>query len=184
MRLDETAILILQALQRNARASASELAQACGKSESAVRERLTSLQLAGTLRGYDVRLDWTALGLPLVAVVRARCDLRQVDQVMRRLEALPNVTHALLLTGPKPVEVGFRVRDVQQLDAIMQGHLVGLLQDLEVEVALQALVEPRSPTIPGALGLAESPASKVAQAPLLRDGHPRPAPRPHEPGQP
>lgn len=184
MRLDDTAILILQALQRNARATAAELAHACGKSESAVRERLSSLQLSGVLRGYDVRLDWAALGLPLVAVVRARCDLRQVEQVMRRLESVPNVTHALLLTGPKPVEVAFRVRDAQQLDAILQGHLLGLLQDLEVEVALQALVEPRSPTIPGALGATEATIQRAAAVPFVRDGQARPPPRPHEPGPP
>jgi DNA-binding Lrp family transcriptional regulator len=148
VRMDETNALILQSLQRNARMTMTELAQAVGRSESAVRERVTALELAGLLRGYQAQVDWAQAGLPTLAIVQARCDIKDIQEVARQLAAIPNVTRALLVTGPKPVMAMMRVRDLPHLEALLKQRFAdGQLKDMEVQVTMESLVERRAPVL-------------------------------------
>ncbi|MCA1818501.1 MAG: Lrp/AsnC family transcriptional regulator, partial [Halobacteriales archaeon] len=119
VRIDETNLRILQLLQRNARMTVAEMALGLGKSESTVRERINALELDGFLMGYQARVDWGRIGLPAVAVIRGGCDLNRVADVARQLSAMPNVTQALLLTGPRPIMAVLSVRDIQHLHSIL-----------------------------------------------------------------
>jgi DNA-binding Lrp family transcriptional regulator len=146
VRMDETNIRILQLLQANARMSVTDVAKAVGRSESTVRERITSMEMAGVLLRYEARVDWTQAGLPATAVLRARCDLARLPEVAKQLSAIPNVIRALLMTGPKPVFVMMRVRDLQQLHQILRDHIApGALSEVDAEIALDSLVERRPP---------------------------------------
>jgi Lrp/AsnC family transcriptional regulator, leucine-responsive regulatory protein len=148
VRIDDTNLKLLQLLQRNGRMTMTELAGAVGRSESTVRERVTALELAGFLQGYQARVDWAAVGLPASAVIRARCDISKIQEVAKQLANIPHVTRAMLLTGPKPVMAILRVRDIQHLHSILRERLAnGLLTDIEAEVAMESLVETRPPAV-------------------------------------
>jgi Lrp/AsnC family transcriptional regulator, leucine-responsive regulatory protein len=148
VRIDDTNLKLLQFLQRNGRMTMTELASAVGRSESTVRERVTALELAGFLQGYQARVDWSAVGLPASAVIRARCDINRIQEVAKQLANIPHVTRAMLLTGPKPVMAILRVRDIQHLHSILRERLAtGLLTDIEAEVAMESLVETRPPAV-------------------------------------
>jgi Lrp/AsnC family transcriptional regulator, leucine-responsive regulatory protein len=139
---------LLQLLQRNGRMTMTELASAVGRSESTVRERVTALELAGFLQGYQARVDWAAVGLPASAVIRARCDIARLPEVARTLASIPHVTRAMVITGPKPVLAILRVRDLQHLQSILRERLAsGLLSDVEAEIAMESLVESRPPAV-------------------------------------
>src|SRR5438067_16662 len=84
-RMDETNLRILQLLQKNARMSLTDLAQAVGRSESTVRERVTALELGGFLKGYEARVDWDQAGLPALAIMHARCDMNRIAEVAKQL---------------------------------------------------------------------------------------------------
>jgi Lrp/AsnC family transcriptional regulator, leucine-responsive regulatory protein len=145
-RVDEINLEILKQLQANGRMTIAELAQLVGRSESTVRERVTSLELAGILQGYEAKVDWAKAGLPAHAVVRAGCDLARIPQVARALRAVPHCTRALFLTGPKPILAILRVRDIQHLHSLLRdlGAVVGLT-DVEADIALECLVDQRPP---------------------------------------
>ena len=146
VRMDETNLQILQLLQNNARMTVTDVAKAVHRSESTVRERIGSLERAGVLLRYEARVDWAQAGLPATAVLRARCDLGQLPEVAKQLAAIPNVIRALLMTGPKPIFVMMRVRDLQQLHAILREHVApGALTEVDAEIALESLVERRPP---------------------------------------
>jgi len=160
VRIDDTNLKLLQLLQRNGRMTMTELAGAVSRSESTVRERVTALELAGFLQGYQARVDWAAVGLPASAVIRARCDMNHVQEVAKQLSDIPHVTRAMLLTGPKPVMAILRVRDIQHLHSILRDRLAnGMLSDIEAEVAMESLVETRPPTVADAMGSEAAPAS-------------------------
>lgn len=149
VRIDETNLRILQLLQRNARMTVAEIAHTIGRAESTVRERINALELDGFLMGYQARVDWARAGLPAIAVLRAACDLNRLNDVTRQLAAMPNVTQALLLTGPRPILVMLSVRDIQHLHSILVEHIsVGPLTSVEAEMALETLIEPRPPAPP------------------------------------
>jgi Lrp/AsnC family transcriptional regulator, leucine-responsive regulatory protein len=140
----------LQLLQRNARLSITDLAAAVGRSESTVRERVAALELGGYLKGYEARVDWAQVGLPASAVIRARCDMSRVQEVAKQLSAIPNVTRALLLTGPKQILAIVRVRDLQHLHQLLRERITsGALSDIETEIALESLVDHRPPLLYG-----------------------------------
>ncbi len=146
VRMDETNIRILQLLQQNARMTVTDVAKQVGRSESTVRERITSLEMAGVLLRYEARVDWAQAGLPATAVLRARCDLARLPEVSKQLSAIPNVIRAMLMTGPKPILVLMRVRDLQQLHAILREHVApGALTEVDAEISLESLVERRPP---------------------------------------
>ncbi|MFA5945004.1 MAG: Lrp/AsnC family transcriptional regulator [Candidatus Thermoplasmatota archaeon] len=146
--MDETNVKILQLLQKNARMTMTDLAQAVGRSESTVRERVESLELKGLLKGYQAQVDWDQAGLPALAVIQARCDMSRIQEVSQQLAAIPNVTRALLLTGPKPILAMLRVRDIQHLQSLLKERFAaGELSDIETQITLESLVDRRPPSL-------------------------------------
>lgn len=146
-RLDETNLQLLVLLQRSGRMSTVELARAVGRSESVVRERVASMELDGLLKGYEARVDWTRLGLPRQAIVRARAA-KPLAEVGARLAAIPHVTEVLHVTGNKPLVVHLRVRDVAHLAQVIAQRLEPAgLTDLDSEVAMESLLPLRPPAL-------------------------------------
>lgn len=150
VRMDETNLQILQLLQRNGRMSMTDLAHAVGRSESTVRERVMALELGGLLKGYQAQVNWDEAGLPALAIVRARCDLAKLQDLAAHLAAIPNVTRAMLMTGPNPVFVMLRVKDMAHLQQLLKTRFGDQgLEDVQVEIAIQSLVDRRPPSLPG-----------------------------------
>src|SRR5579884_3729523 len=67
--LDDLDLQILEALQRNARATFAELGAVVGLKPPAVHDRVKRLEARGFVRGYSAQLDSKLLGLELVAFV-------------------------------------------------------------------------------------------------------------------
>jgi DNA-binding Lrp family transcriptional regulator len=148
VRIDETNLQLLKLLQDNGRMTMTDLARAVGRSESTVRERVASLEEAGFLRGYQARVNWALAGLPSIAVIHARCELGQIPEVAKQLAAMPNVTLAVMTTGPRPILALLRVRDTAHLHSLLRESIAtGKLVDVEAEIALDALVEQRPPSV-------------------------------------
>lgn len=148
VRIDETNLRLLQLLQKNARMSTTDLARAVGRSESTVRERLMALELAGALRGYEARVDWNEVGLGTFVVIQARCNLSRVQDVAKQLAAIPNLTRALLMTGPKPILAMFRVRDMEHLQQLLKDRIAaGDLTEVETQIVIEELVDRRPPSL-------------------------------------
>lgn len=148
MYLDSTNLQILHRLARNGRTSIAELAQTVGRSESAVRERVAHLEAHGVIAGYGARLDLARVGLGMRATVRARIDPRRVEEVSRRLRAVPEVLEARFVTGRLSLWVDLCAPDMAALESIVARHIAPLdLEGLEVQVTLQTLVEARPPDI-------------------------------------
>jgi Lrp/AsnC family leucine-responsive transcriptional regulator len=163
MNMDETNLHLLRLLQEDGRMTVADLARAVARSESTVRERLDALEEKGVLTGYHAQVDWSKAGLPATAVVRARCDLNQLPAAKRALSSMPNVTRALFTTGPRPVLLHMRVRDIQHLQSLLREALgSGHLMDVEAEMAIESLVDARPP------GLAPAAVQQPAAEPLLR----------------
>ena len=70
--LDATDWRLLEALQRDGRASFAELARTVSMSPSAVTERVRRLEEAGVITGYAAVIDHERIGLPILAMVRLR----------------------------------------------------------------------------------------------------------------
>ena len=102
MRLDRIDYAILDHLQRDARATSGELAEAAGLSASPAHRRQKLLEEAGIIRRYVALLDQDQVGLPVSVFVSVRL-LAQTDEHLAAFESavaeLPEVMECYVMSG-------------------------------------------------------------------------------------
>src|SRR5437660_12901841 len=97
--LDETDMRILEALQRDGRASYAELARAVSMSASAVTERVRRLEESGVICGYSAVVDPGQLGLGILAFVRLRYPTGNYKPFHDLVATTPEIMEAHHVTG-------------------------------------------------------------------------------------
>lgn len=107
---------ILGALAKDSRQSFAALGERVGLSAPAVHERVKRLRASGVIRASSALLDGAALGKPFLAFVHVDAEGWGKGDLVKQLEALPEVEemhsvsgdHCLLLkirtTGPQDLE--------------------------------------------------------------------------------
>jgi Lrp/AsnC family transcriptional regulator, leucine-responsive regulatory protein len=91
MRMDDIDIKLIGLLQRDARLSNAQLAEAVGLTISSVHERVKKLERKGVITGYVARVDAERLGKGLLSFMRLSFSTmphESIDDVRARLAAL------------------------------------------------------------------------------------------------
>lgn len=121
--IDDTDRSILAILQQDARTSNAEIARRIGMAPSATLERLRKLEERGVIRGYEVRLDPLALGLPLLAFVFVRAEERvggtETADALAEIPAVQEVHH---VAGEDCFLVKVRAADPEALGQLLREH--------------------------------------------------------------
>ncbi|MEV1021906.1 Lrp/AsnC family transcriptional regulator [Streptomyces sp. NPDC050264] len=115
---DATDWLILQALQREGRASYAELARTVSMSASAVTERVRRLEEAGVIAGYAAVVVPERLGLPILAFVRLRYPNGNYKPFHDLVEATPEILEAHHVTGDDCFVIKVAARSMSHLEEI------------------------------------------------------------------
>ncbi|MGO8598364.1 Lrp/AsnC family transcriptional regulator [Rhizobium ruizarguesonis] len=97
--LDPTDIAIIEAMQENGRIAISELGRRVGLSQPAASERVKRLEDRGIIVGYSARIDPTALGIGMTAVLRLRTTHEHIKARLKQFAEMPQVMEVLRLTG-------------------------------------------------------------------------------------
>jgi DNA-binding Lrp family transcriptional regulator len=100
--VDETDLVILRELARDARLPNNTLAQRAGIAASTCLARVRSLRDRGVIRGYHADIDPAALGRPLQAMVavRLQADSRgHLRSFVAGMAQLPEVLNVFFLAG-------------------------------------------------------------------------------------
>jgi len=116
--LDRIDVVLMEALQKDGRASNKELAGKVGLAPSTTHGRLRRLQSSGVIRGVHADIDPDALGIGLEALVfiRLRTHTReQVSDAWIQLSALPEVVAAWYVGGDDDIVLHVAVRDTPHL---------------------------------------------------------------------
>ena len=126
--LDPTDIAILELLQNEGRIAIAELGRRVGLSQPATAERIKRLEERGVIDGYAARLNPTALGLTMTAIIRLRTTHEHIAACLALFATLPNVIEVYRLTGedcfflkvlvPKPEELEPIVDSVARYGAV------------------------------------------------------------------
>ena len=130
MKLDETDRQILKTLQRNAKLTTKELAQAVSLSPTPVFERQKRLEREGYIRKYVAVLDPEKLGLGLLVFCKVK--LKQInheiaDSFVRRVLLIPEVTECYNTSGAYDYLLKVRARDMKHY----QEFILSKLGDIE-----------------------------------------------------
>ena len=98
--LDGVDWALLEALQEDARLSYNELARRVHVSPPTVAQRVRRLENAGVITGYRATVDPTAVGRPVIALVRMKCyGPRCITVHPELLDDCPEVVEVVRLTG-------------------------------------------------------------------------------------
>ncbi|MBV9719091.1 MAG: Lrp/AsnC family transcriptional regulator [Candidatus Eremiobacteraeota bacterium] len=118
--LDELDLQILEALQRNARSTFTELASLVGLKAPAVHDRVKRLEQRGYIRGYSAHLDPERLGLHLTAFVSCYTtpDCSYHD-FTHRLSEMPEICEIHSVAGEESFICKVVTRSTQHLDELL-----------------------------------------------------------------
>jgi len=100
MKLDETDIQILKALQNDGRESASHIAEKVNVSVPTVTERIRKLQESGIILGFQTVIDPSSIGLDVAAIITIISGSSQYyREVTIAAEETPEVVQCFSTTG-------------------------------------------------------------------------------------
>lgn len=124
--LDKTDLLILKTLQRNAKLTTKELADAVSLSPTPVFERQKRLEKQGYIRKYVAVLDPEKLGLGLLVFCKVK--LKQInheiaDAFTHRILLIPEVTECYNTSGAYDYLLKVRARDMKHYQEFILSKL-------------------------------------------------------------
>ncbi|MEU6012203.1 Lrp/AsnC family transcriptional regulator [Streptomyces sp. NPDC047453] len=116
---------ILDVLQRDGRASFTDLARAVSMSASAVTERVRRLEEAGIISGYAAVVDPDKVGLMVMAFVRLRYPNSNYKPFHDLVKAMPEILEAHHVTGDDCFIIKVAARSMRHLEEV-SGRIGGL----------------------------------------------------------
>ena len=130
--LDETDLQILKTLQKNAKLTTKELADAVHLTPTPVFERQKRLEKKGYIKKYVAILDAEKLNLGLLVFCKVK--LKQInheiaDAFVRRIQRIPEVTECYNTSGAYDYLLKVRARDMKQYQEFVLNKL-GEIEDL------------------------------------------------------
>ena len=124
--LDETDLLILKTLQRNAKLTTKELADAVHLTPTPVFERQKRLEKKGYIKKYVAILDPEKLNLGLMIFCKVKLkhiNHEIADSFVRRIERIPEVTECYNTSGAYDYLLKVRARDMKQYQEFVLNKL-------------------------------------------------------------
>jgi Lrp/AsnC family transcriptional regulator, leucine-responsive regulatory protein len=114
---------LLRLLQKNPRASVSDLARRIKMSNPAVKERILRLEESGILAGYRLELNPKELGYELMAFVRIRPLPGHLAKVADLARATPEVAECHRITGEDCFILKVYLKEISALDLVLDRFL-------------------------------------------------------------
>ncbi|MBQ7180614.1 MAG: Lrp/AsnC family transcriptional regulator [Bacteroidaceae bacterium] len=131
-KLDKTDLMILRTLQKNAKLTTKELADAVNLTPTPVFERQKRLERQGYIKKYVAVLDPEKLDRALQVFVKVK--LKQInheiaDAFMRRIMRIPEVTECYNISGAYDYLLKVRAADMREYQEFVLNKL-GVIESL------------------------------------------------------
>lgn len=121
--------LILATLQKDARATLAEVADAAHLSVSQTQRRLKRLEKAGVITGYAARVDTAAVGLEVEAfaeVTLNRQDTKSVQRFHDAVRAIPEIIECHRVSGDADYLLRVVAPDLKGYSRLAQTTIVAI----------------------------------------------------------
>lgn len=120
---------IIAILQKNARATLAEIADAAHLSVSQTQRRLKRLEEAGVILGYVARVDATAVGLEVEAYAEVTLNRQDTDSVQRfhsAVQAIPEIIECHRVSGDADYLLRVVAADLKGYSRLAQTTIVAI----------------------------------------------------------
>jgi DNA-binding Lrp family transcriptional regulator len=138
-RLDATDLALLQLLQRDARKTNKDLADAVGIAQSTCLERIRALRSLGVIKGWHAEVDLAAIGRPLRAMVSVRLRPKTTASVrafQQEMLEVPEVLAVWTVTGADDFLVEVATHDVPHLREFVLDRVTGRSDVVDARTSL------------------------------------------------
>lgn len=139
MRLDATDLALLQLLQRDARKTNKDLADAVGIAQSTCLERIRALRSLGVIKGWHAEVDLAAIGRPLRAMINVRLRPKTTASVrafQQEMLGAPEVLAVWTVTGADDFLVEVATYDVARLREFVLDRVTGRSDVVDARTSL------------------------------------------------
>ena len=111
---------LLKLLEGNGRMSFAELAEHMNMSKTPVWKRVKALEEAGVIEGYRARLEPSALGFGLEAIIEVTLDFDAADDFERAVLRHPAIWRCHATTGESDYSLHVVARDMREMDDLIR----------------------------------------------------------------
>ncbi|MEM7204177.1 MAG: Lrp/AsnC family transcriptional regulator [Planctomycetota bacterium] len=119
--IDDTDLVLVEMLQRDARVTNAALARSLDMAPSAVHQRVRRLEERGVVRGYTARIDPSAVGRGLLAFVHLKTDEQLHDtSIPKAVAELPGVLEVHDIAGEDCYLLKVRAADTDALHELIR----------------------------------------------------------------
>jgi len=147
--LDAIDMVILRALQEDAKLPQARIAKRVGKSIGAVNERIRKLVQSGVIKGFAALLDPCRLGLDLVAFIEVSLEHPGHErEFVRLMQDLAAVQECHYVTGESSCLLKVRARNREELRNLVLGRInsLGGVRQTRTTIVLETAKE--TPLLP------------------------------------
>ena len=140
---------ILNMLQDNCRMSNAEIARRMNMAPSAILERVRKLEKKGVVRGYELRVDPKAVGLPLTVIILVKTEENVGStRIGQELAVIPEIHEVYFTAGEYSYMVKARLSDTDALTGLLQkmGAVPGI-RDTRTTFVLDTIKEISAPDL-------------------------------------
>ncbi len=118
--LDSTGWQLLEALQRDARLSYTELGQRVGLSAPAVAERVRRMEDAGIISGYHAEINRSKIGYPITAIIRMSNSAgERCTSFMASAQDISEVLECSRVTGSDSMIMKVMASSIEHLESLI-----------------------------------------------------------------
>lgn len=119
MKLDKLNWAILEELQKNARASFSEIGRKVGLTSPAVAERVKKMEDSGVISSYRVNLSHQKTGYQLRAVITLRAFTGRLKAFLETVKSFKEVINCYRITGNENIIMEVVLHDQVHLEKLI-----------------------------------------------------------------
>ena len=127
---------VVNALLRDGRASARDVASETGVAATTVSRRMDELVESGVIEGYTTQIDYGSLGYEVTAVFQLSVEGHGLADVTERLRDAANMIAVYEVTGSHDIVAVGKFQDTDEMNA----HIKELLTDPDVRTAATSVV--------------------------------------------
>ncbi len=125
-RIDDIDRRILEALQKDGRATIGDVAARAGLTASPCLRRIRALEAGGIIRGYVAVVDQLAVGLPISVFASVKLERQRqedLDRFARAVARWPEVLECYLMTGHRDYLLRIIVADLAAYEQFLKQKL-------------------------------------------------------------
>ncbi len=125
-RIDDIDRRILEALQKDGRATIGDVAARAGLTASPCLRRIRALEAGGIIRGYVAVVDQLAVGLPISVFASVKLERQRqedLDRFARAVARWPEVLEGYLMTGHRDYLLRIVVADLAAYEQFLKQKL-------------------------------------------------------------